>query len=97
MKTSAAIARQLYFDQWQFDARLARDARERGGEMAKGINQKPHKWNRNKDAQRCVACDKDFVKGDLVYTDCAVNIHFGCVRLYMEQEIELGLKHTSAR
>lgn len=55
------------------------------------VKQKPHKWNASKDATSCIACDKQFCRGDLVYDDCAVNVHVGCVELYWKQQKELGL------
>lgn len=52
---------------------------------------KPHKWNKKKDAQRCIACDVDFKKGDDVYEHVAVNLHVRCLKLYRKQLKELGL------
>lgn len=53
--------------------------------------QRPHKWNKAKDAPCCIACERPFKRGDSVYTDCAVNLHVECLPLYQKQLKELGL------
>jgi hypothetical protein len=53
--------------------------------------QKPRKWRPSKDARCCIACEKAFVRGDLVYEDCVVYVHKDCLRVYRDQLIELGL------
>lgn len=50
--------------------------------------QKPHRWNEKHDAELCIACSKPFRKGDLVYTDVAVNIHQHCLSKYEMQLIQ---------
>lgn len=53
--------------------------------------QKPRKWKPKTDARVCVECEKDFKRGDLVYQDCAVNIHSGCLKSYWMTLRKLGL------
>ena len=55
------------------------------------VRQKPHKWNREKDARACVECGDDFKAGDSVYTDVALTIHAGCLANYRRSGVELGL------
>jgi len=50
---------------------------------------KAHKWNKKKDAARCIECDVAFKKGDMVYDDVAVNIHVGCLDSYAKTLREL--------
>ena len=52
---------------------------------------KPHTWNSRKDASRCVECDVDFRRGDLVFTDIAVTIHATCLEAYRNSLIKLGI------
>jgi len=32
-------------------------------------------WSKNRDSQKCAACELDFIKGDIVYRDVALTIH----------------------
>jgi len=52
---------------------------------------KPHKWDARKDANRCVECEQPFKRGDLVFTDCVVNIHATCLEAYRNSLIKLGI------
>jgi hypothetical protein len=52
---------------------------------------KPRKWNRLEDGRCCLACTKEFKRGDDVFPLAACCIHAGCVRLYVEQCKELGI------
>lgn len=59
--------------------------------MAKkqGTAQKPRRWNGREDAMACIECEKEFVKGDLVFEDCVVTIHAGCAEAYKKTLVKI--------
>lgn len=50
---------------------------------------KPHKWRATRDAQKCIECGVDFVKGDSVFDDVAINFHERCLAAYRKSYKEL--------
>lgn len=57
--------------------------------MKKVRYQKPHRWRVSDDAQKCIECGVNFVKGDLVFTDVALNFHEKCLAAYRKSYKEL--------
>lgn len=58
--------------------------------------QKPRRWRRGRDGRCCIACEAEFKTGDMVYEDCTVCLHTGCIEVYRLQLVELGLLSDKA-
>ena len=52
----------------------------------------PRKWRPRQDGKCCIECEKPFRRGDMVFEDCVVCIHEGCLQAYGITLKELGLR-----
>jgi len=53
---------------------------------------KPRRWCKRTDPPCCLACEKPFTSKDKAYAIGVCMIHEGCVKLYLDQCKELGLR-----